>query len=104
GGGRYRRRMRQRLHKGYCQYGRRWQPEPGISVLKRRLGAAVQGRSYATQCRELMLLVLTYNLMLDYPSHEVFYRAHLSPFWLGWRNPLPASTLVYSPSLTTICP
>jgi hypothetical protein len=63
--GRYRRRMRQRLNKDYGRYGQRWQAETGISVLKRRLGSAISGRSYASQCRELMLFVLTYNLMLD---------------------------------------
>jgi hypothetical protein len=32
---------------------------------KRRLGSAVNGRTYASQCLDLLLLVLTYNLMLD---------------------------------------
>jgi hypothetical protein len=63
--GRYRRRMRQRLNKDYCQYGQRWQAETGNSLLKRRLGAAINARSYPTQCRDLMLFVLTYNIMLD---------------------------------------
>jgi Transposase DDE domain len=63
--GRYRRRMRQRLTKDYGRYGQRWQAETGFSVLKRRLGSALGGRSYASQCRDLMLFVLIYNLMLD---------------------------------------
>ncbi len=63
--GRYRRRMKRRLHKDYCQYGQRWQAETGFSMIKRRLGSAVAGHSYWSQCRELMLLALTYNLMLD---------------------------------------
>jgi hypothetical protein len=63
--GRYRRQMRQRLNKDYGGYGQRWQAETGFSVMKRRLGSAVNGRSYQSQCRELMLFVLTYNLMLN---------------------------------------
>jgi IS5 family transposase len=63
--GRYRRRMKQRLDKDYGSYGQRWQAETGFSVMKRRLGSAVNGRSYESQCRELMLFVLTYNLMIN---------------------------------------
>ena len=63
--GRYRRQMRQRLNKDYGRYGQRWQAETGFSVMKRRLGSAVNGRSYGSQCRELLLFVLTYNLMLN---------------------------------------
>jgi hypothetical protein len=63
--GRYRRQMKQRLDKDYGRYGQRWQAETGFSVMKRRLGSAVNGRSYQSQCQELMLFVLTYNLMLN---------------------------------------
>jgi Transposase DDE domain len=63
--GRYRRLMKRRLNKSYCQYGQRWQAETGISMLKRRLGSVVAGHSYWSQCRDLLLLALTHNLMLD---------------------------------------
>lgn len=63
--GRYRRRMKQRLDKHYCQYGQRWQVETVISMIKRRLSAVLYARSYWAQCREMMLLVLTYGLMLE---------------------------------------
>ncbi len=63
--GRYRRLMKEWLDKDYCGYGQRWQAETGFSMIKRRIGAAVTGRSYHSQCRDLMLFVLTYNLMLD---------------------------------------
>jgi hypothetical protein len=62
--GRYRRQMKQRLHKGYGHYGQRWQAETGFSMLKRRLATAVNGRSYWSQCRELLLLAITFNIML----------------------------------------
>jgi hypothetical protein len=63
--GRYRRQMKERLDKDYGRYGQRWQAETGFSVIKRRLGSAVNGRSYHSQCRELMLFVLAYNLMIN---------------------------------------
>jgi hypothetical protein len=62
--GRYRRRMRQRLDKHYGRYGQRWQAETGFSMIKRRLGSEVRGRSYWSQCRELLLMAITYNAML----------------------------------------
>jgi hypothetical protein len=64
--GQYRRRMRQRLDKHYGKYGQRWQAETGFSMFKRRLGSTVNGRSYWSQCRELLLLAITYNIMLLY--------------------------------------
>lgn len=62
--GRYRRQMKQRLDKDYGRYGQRWQAETGFSMFKRRLGAAVHGRSYWSQCRDLLLMALTFNIML----------------------------------------
>jgi hypothetical protein len=62
--GRYRRRMKQRLNKHYGKYGQRWQGETGFSMLKRRLATAVAGRSYWSQCRDLLLLAITFNIML----------------------------------------
>ena len=62
--GRYRRQMKQRLNKDYGKYGQRWQVETAISMIKRRLGAVVHARTYWSQCRELMLLALTHNIML----------------------------------------
>jgi Transposase DDE domain len=63
--GRYRRQMKQRLDKDYGSYGQRWQVECTNAMLKRRLATTVQARSYWGQCRELMLLVLTYQTMLQ---------------------------------------
>ncbi len=62
--GRYRRRMKQRLTKRYGHYGQRWQVECTNSMIKRRLTTTVQARSYWAQCRELLLIVLTYQCML----------------------------------------
>ena len=62
--GRYRRRMKQRLNKDYGHYGQRSQAESGFSMFKRRLGSSVNGRSYWSQCRDLLLMAITYNIML----------------------------------------
>jgi hypothetical protein len=62
--GRHRRRMKQRLNKDYGHYGQRSQAESGFSMFKRRLGSTVNGRSYWSQCRDLFLMAITYNIML----------------------------------------
>jgi len=62
--GRHRRRMKQRLNKAYGSYGQRSQAESGFSMFKRRLGSTVNGRSYWSQCRDLLLMAITYNIML----------------------------------------
>ena len=66
--GYYRRQMKQRLTKRYGGYGQRWQAETGFSMLKRRLTNTVYGRSYWSQCREMLLLAITYNIMLLYAA------------------------------------
>jgi hypothetical protein len=45
-------------------YGQRWQIESMFSSHKRRLGAAVTSRSGARQRQEILLRVLTHNLMI----------------------------------------
>jgi hypothetical protein len=62
--GRYRRQMKQRLNKDYGRYGQRWQVECTNSMIKRRLTSSVAARRYWAQCRELLLIVLTYQCML----------------------------------------
>jgi hypothetical protein len=62
--GKYRRQMKQRLNKHYGRYGQRWQVECTNSMIKRRLTTTVAARSYWPQCRELLLIVLTYQCML----------------------------------------
>ena len=56
--------MKQRLDKDYGHYGQRAQAETGFSMIKRRLGSCVHGHTYWSQCRDLMLLAITYNIML----------------------------------------
>ena len=62
--GKYRRQMRQRLNTRYGRYGQRWQAETGFSMIKRRLGSAVSGHTYWSQCRDLLLIAITYNILL----------------------------------------
>jgi hypothetical protein len=75
--GRWRRQMR--LYFDF-RYGQRWQVETVISMIKRRLGAYVLGRSDAARAREIMLKVLTHNLMIIAELLLwVFYRALPTP-------------------------
>ena len=75
--GRYRRLMKVRFNR--VAYRRRSQVETVISMIKRRQGAHVHGRSYHSQCRDLRLLVLTHNVMILLHI-KVFYRAVLTRF------------------------
>ena len=60
--GHYRRQMKQRFPKK--QYGQRWQVETVFSMIKRRLWAALNAKTYWSQCRALMLKVITHNIMI----------------------------------------
>ena len=53
-------------------YHRRAQVETVISMIKRRQGAHVRGRTYHSQCRDLRLMALTHNVMILLRV-EVFY-------------------------------
>ncbi|HEV3385988.1 MAG TPA: hypothetical protein VG097_14310, partial [Gemmata sp.] len=72
--------MKLRLNKDYGQYGQRWQAETGFSMIKRRITDTVQGRSYWSQCRDLWLLAITYNLMLLYATTG-FLQSMSGPFY-----------------------
>ncbi len=75
--GRYRRLMKTRFDRP--AYRRRSQVETVISMIKRRQGAHVRGRTYHSQCRHLRLLALVHNIMI-LVFDEVFYRANPTPF------------------------
>jgi DDE family transposase len=70
--GRYRRLMQRRFDQH--RYGQRAQVETAISMIKRRQGAHVRGRSYPSHCRDLRLMALTHNVMILWHI-RVFYRA-----------------------------
>ena len=67
---RYRRQMVRRFRKKprgsrhRRVYGQRWQAESGFSRNKRLLGSALRARRWANQKKEILLRVLTHNLML----------------------------------------
>jgi transposase len=58
----YRRAMRR--HFPRALYHQRWHAESGFSQHKRRLGSALTARGGAAQQREIVLRVLTHNLMI----------------------------------------
>ena len=62
------------------QYGQRWQIETVNSMIKRLLDAALRARTYWSQSREIVLRVLTLNMMILWRIY-VFYRAVLTPFF-----------------------
>jgi hypothetical protein len=60
--GHHRNKMKQRFPKK--KYGQRWQIETVNSMIKRTLGAALRARKYWSQSREIILKVLTLNVMI----------------------------------------
>ena len=75
--GRYRRLMQTRFDKQ--KYGQRWQVETVMSMIKRRQSASTSGRTYHSRRRDLLLMVLTHNIMILFRV-KVFYRAWPTPF------------------------
>lgn len=75
--GHWRRQMGRRFPKQ--QYGQRWQSETVNSMIKRLLDAALRARTYRSQSREILLRVLSLNLMI-LKRMWVFYRAVLTHF------------------------
>jgi len=71
--GYYRRLMSQRLH--LTSYGQRWQVETTVSMIKRRLGSAVNAKTYWSQCRALMLKAIAHNVLILYAPSEPSTRA-----------------------------
>jgi hypothetical protein len=59
---RFRRRPRRSRYRRV--YGQRWQSESGWSRNKRLLGSALRARKWANQKKEILLRVVTHNLML----------------------------------------
>lgn len=61
-----RRRMHQRLRRAAERslYGQRWQSETVNSMIKRNLGSALRARTTVHRRHELLLRVLTHNIML----------------------------------------
>ena len=68
------------------------QVETVVSMIKRRLGSATSGRSYRSRRRDLMLMVLTHNILILWRI-DVFYTALPSAFFP--KNPLLQSIVMY---------
>jgi hypothetical protein len=56
-------------------YHQRWQIETVFSMVKRNLGHSVFGRNYCSQCRDIMLLVLTHNIMIILLCQRAFLQS-----------------------------
>ena len=59
---RFRRKPRRSKHRRV--YGQRWQIESGFSRNERLLGSALRARKWGNQKKEILMRVLTRNLML----------------------------------------
>ena len=73
----YRREMRTDFDKE--TFGQRWQSETVFSMIKRNYTDSLSARSYWSQCRDMILLVLTHNLGIILLVKELFYRAGQTP-------------------------
>jgi hypothetical protein len=62
--------LRRRMHRRFARkldrvaYGQRWQSETVNSIIKRNLGSALRARTTVRRRHELLLRVLTHNIML----------------------------------------
>jgi hypothetical protein len=62
--------LRRRMHERFAHkrdqvvYGQRWQSETVNSMIKRNLGSALRARTAVHRRHELLLRVLTHNIML----------------------------------------
>jgi hypothetical protein len=75
--GRWRRVMATRFNKQ--KYGQRWQVETVNSMIKRLLDSALRARHYWSQWREIILRVLTHNIMI-LGRKQGFLQSRLIPF------------------------
>jgi hypothetical protein len=67
-------------------------------MIKRLLDSALRARQYWSQNREIVLRVLTHNIMIL--RWRVFYRANSSPFQGSFPKPIettPANTAMNTP-------
>lgn len=80
--GRYRRQMQRYFKRSAARrsYGQRWQVETVLSMIKRRLGDTLNARSCQRQNRAILLKVVTHNILILLPLHEVFYRPSENPY------------------------
>jgi hypothetical protein len=62
--GAHRREMKEHWEKYQKQYGQRWQVETVNSMLKRLLGSALRAIKHWSRCREMVLRMLTLNIMI----------------------------------------
>jgi hypothetical protein len=79
-------RLRQRIKSQVCKRSlsdrndhscQTWQVETVYSMIKRNQGSELGARSYWSQCREMLLKVLTHNFAIIQLVKELFYRAGL---------------------------
>jgi hypothetical protein len=76
-GGRYRRQLRRNFPRK--SYGQRWQIETAFSMLKRLLGSSLRARRRYALDREILLRVMTINLMIILHALKSFQQSRYVP-------------------------
>jgi hypothetical protein len=76
-------KYRRQLHLDFPKktYGQRWQIETAFSMLKRRLGSSLRRRRPFAINREVILKVITYNLMIIHCAHVTFQQSSAVPIY-----------------------
>lgn len=69
------------------RFGQRWQVETVFSMIKRNLDHTVAGRKYWSQCRDLLLLCITHNVMIALRGG--FSTEQIYPIWYQLRLRCP---------------
>jgi hypothetical protein len=59
-----------------ASYGQRWQVETVFSMIKRKLGYTIHGKTQQSQNREMALLALTFNLMIILSCQKAFLQSN----------------------------
>jgi hypothetical protein len=63
-----------------CGYTQRWQAETVVSMIKRNLGEELRGKTARSRKRDMLLKVLTHDLMIIRRRREGRDRAGHTPF------------------------
>jgi hypothetical protein len=88
-------RYRLQLYRSFPRktYGQRWQVEAAFSMLKRHLGSALRSRRPFALNREVLLKVITHNLMILWCLFGCFQRSRTEPIYKPRRSAIFAAFL-----------
>ena len=85
--GRMRRLLATRRSRQRCGYTQRWQAETVVSMIKRNLGDELRGKTARSRKRDMLLKVITHDLMIIRRQSKGRDRAFLTPFTISQHGP-----------------